>query len=686
VDPNVDPGHRGDLHLEVEVRDATGALAAGARVWLDGEPVTTADGWVRFAGLVAGHHRLHARRGDESADLSVNVSALPGPVVITMARGITVRFAIRDDDGPLAGARILRDDEVAAISDAAGRAELHGVGTGYQAFEVEADGHVPTLASTSLELDPGGTADQTVTLPRGVALGGVVRAPDGTAATGATVTIDGDRGYATATCDDAGAWRFAAVAAGTYEVHGEAITHGPSVPLTVEVSAAPRLDVVITLEDGGHVAATVVDRTGRPVSEPTLTIVVAAEAGGRTIPFAFEQRGDGNGRITLRGLEPGMYEGFVHAGHLASPWRSIDVPDKATVALGFVVAPSAITGMVVDPSGAPIEGAEVAMSGAFVRSDVTRRDGRFDLGGVPPGPHELRVTGPGQHAACRPASSLVTAGVEAMTLSLPRLATITGRVILDGAPPPGCAVLLTAHPAFHWMGHPMRVRTSDGRFTVTGVVPGTWGLVIGAPGAVRHTITDLVVAEAATLDLGEIALRHGHRVTGRVRDAAGNPVVGARVHVDRAAADEQPWKDWLSGAQHARSDADGAFRFDDIDVQHAGPARPSIGASHPAHGRAHSVELPDADVDLELVLATTGAIEGALRGFDGGRAFAGATSATDMAFVEVDRAGRFRLDDLPAGDYRVRVDGFGGERIAEDVVVTVIPGAVASVTMAFGGR
>jgi hypothetical protein len=56
------------------------------------------------------------------------------------------------------------------------------------------------------------------------------------------------------------------------------------------------------------------------------------------------------------------------------------------------------------------------------------------------------------------------------------------------------------------MGPSSAVHDPDGRFTLAGVTPGTWGLVFAAAGASSHTIAGIAVEDGATIDLGDIHL------------------------------------------------------------------------------------------------------------------------------------------------------------------------------------
>jgi len=147
-------------------------------------------------------------------------------------------------------------------------------------------------------------------------------------------------------------------------------------------------------------------------------------------------------------------------------------------------------------------------------------------------------------------------------------ATVTGRVLdADAQPVEGALVLVDGQDMLHAypqtlpdgrkivLSHsgPTSTRTdADGRFSVAGVMPGSVPLGVLAPGfaAWRGSIS----VAAGESGEREITLSSGFRLSGTVRDAAGNPVAG-RVFVFCAALSSQLCPTVMTGP-------DGGYEFE----------------------------------------------------------------------------------------------------------------------------
>ena len=372
----------------------------------------------------------------------------------------------------------------------------------------------------------------------------------------------------------------------------------------------------------------------------------------------------------------------------------VAVTDDDAAEVDLVLHDAGIAGLVVDDRGRPVEGAEVGARASDVNGDVTDSQGRFDLGAFPPGEYEVTASWPRQYDGrrCGEDRTTVRTGDLAVRLGLPRPATITGRVLLDGAPLPYFGVLLTQSPRFTHIGDPTGVRTADGRFELRGVPPGTWGLVVAGPGTSLHTLGGIAVAAGAHVDLGDLGLSRGHRVSGIVRDAAGEPVAAARVAIGgglrHESIDHDPLQCWFREEAETTSGADGRFVLDGVAARSPGTHPRPIAAVHPEHGASRELDLPDGDADVELTLLPTGAIDGVVDGHGPDRL------VTVMArcgresewTTQVDRAGRFQLDGLPPGDYEVELIVPSRDPIVARTTTTVAAGQRAAVGLALPPR
>jgi hypothetical protein len=645
------------VDLEGLVVDAHGHPVPGATVWLDEESRTTTDAHGRFgfADQDPGRYRLRARKDDLASDTAIaTLYEGRGAVVVTMSLGITMHVRVRSGGVPLAGARVCDELEALAISDADGLAVVRGVGSHFQYYTVEADGFAPSTLSMWLADDPGGTIDRSVELVPGAQLGGVVVDPEGAPVANARVSVTGEAWSGDAVSDHEGAWCLAAAAADTYAITASTPLHARSAPLLVETDGVvPRRDLVVRVRCGGRIVATVVDPRRLPVARP----VVVAFRTDLEHRDAIEVTGDDHGTVELGGFVPGPYEVYAYAGDRGSPTTRIVLADAEVLSLRLVLEPTAIAGVVVDTRGAPVVGAEVRTAAARVCCDVTDGDGRFRLDGLPPATYDLEVRWPAQRDRGKAIVARHAAGDRDVVLVAPATATIRGRVLFDGTPMPYFGVSLTTCPQFPWIADALGVRSDDGRFELTGITAATWGLVIAGPGTTMHAIAPFEVNPGAELDVGDVHLGPGRRISGHVEDARGVRIAGARVAIGRDACDDRdcdPPQSWFRGNFETTTDADGAFVLDGV----SSPPHARLSAFHPERGASMEVECPAIDAPVGLTLVETGTIEGVVFDLAEGHYTVWAyrqPKRADLRTTTVDPSGRFVIEHVRPGDYTIEM-------------------------------
>lgn len=192
----------------------------------------------------------------------------------------------------------------------------------------------------------------------------------------------------------------------------------------------------------------------------------------------------------------------------------------------------AVQGRIVDAAaGLPLARAAVTVSSLAARaSGVTGPDGRFTLGGLPPGSYRLLATADGCGHACRGA---VLAGgrITHVALALPPEACRVTGVVRDAAtrsPVPGASVQVYAEG-----GQRLAAVTAgaDGHYRTPPLGPGRYSLV-GTAGGLGHDVLGAALkpGEAAAADLELLPLCGG--LTGTIVDGDnGAPVAGAAVRI-----------------------------------------------------------------------------------------------------------------------------------------------------------
>ncbi len=410
----------------------------------------------------------------------------------------------------------------------------------------------------------------------------------------------------------------------------------------------------------------------------------AAVIASTSLTDVHQQVTGSDGTFAFHGLSAAAYDVVARGGRLASQAVRATLGDRERVEVDLVALDSSIAGTVVDPSGAPIAGANVSAireGGLAVTSfarDVTDPHGRFDLAGLEPGRYRITASRPGQQRDDRADQGIVVEdGAREATIVLAPGGTLTGRVLLDGAPMPYYGLMLTEHPELSFSGEPQSIRAADGRFALRGVVAGTWGVVLIGPGTARTIIEHIAIAPEQTVDLGDIAMSHGQRVSGIVRDAAGKPVAGATVSIGRTTLELSPLEQWFEGEFQTTTNAAGAYVFDG--VAPLGDKRPAeIAATEPTRGASRTSRIPDGDVHVDLDLGATGGVDGAIVGYTDRSGWVHLRDAIENHAARVDATGAFHFDNILPGTYTLAMTSDPGRMGPPSVQVVVVAGARAT--------
>lgn len=679
-------GQVGGARLEGVVLDDRGAPAAGARVKIRSDggdlPAVTTDEAGRFAveGVAAEAARIDVRREDLYLEgARVRVRAGRSPVVLRMRRGMTLVVRVLADGAPIAGAAIVRGRDVVAATGPDGTAEVRGVAALFDAVTVTAPGRGAAILAISRASDPGGRLERTVTLPPGAPLGGVVVDADGQPVGGAEIrVVDVSTGGAfEATSDPSGRWRTGALAAGTYRVRAAAPGRARAPWRDVATDgAAPRDDLVVALGRGGRMRGEVVDETGAAVAGARV------EADGEDEGDEWLARTDSTGSFELAGVVPGTYELLACTARRGSRAVEIEVAEGEVAAVRLVVEPSEVAGRVIRPDGSPVIGVEVGVRDDPRYGDVTDRDGQFELGALPPGRHVVEVTEEGRPAGSR----RVRAGDAEVVITCQAPARLVGRALLGGRPMSWFGLQVGPSARLSFVGDATGFHAEDGRFSFPVPQPGDLDVVLAGPGAARRTLTTRVVP-GQVVDLGDIELAPGRTIRGRVVDADGRPVAGATVTIGGdQAAELDPVQRWFRCAHQAVTDSDGRYAVEGVDPPRAGGApRTSITARRAGVGAAIPSELPEEDAVPDLVLVPVGGIDGHITAaIEGGVSHMAVLarrrgSQADVRFSPVDAFGRFRFDDVPAGEHDLEVVAPRRTAGRPGVAVIVVAGERASV-------
>jgi protocatechuate 3,4-dioxygenase beta subunit len=394
---------------------------------------------------------------------------------------------------------------------------------------------------------------------------------------------------------------------------------------------------------------TVVDASAQPIAGVQIT--VAPEKGSDP---AREGETSKDGSFAIEGLAVGVYRVTVEgAAVVAAEVRRVDVPGEA---LTIMVARRVLIEGVVTDENAPAVGASVEIAGPSIEAPrvvTAGKDGRFLFDDLPEGEYTLSARRGARAAGGTQVERFGVGPWPSLALALGPAAVVEGKVVDQAthAPIAAARVWLTAEDG------PARLAESaaDGTFTIEGVLPGAWSVDAIAPGYLAPSAAGLEVAAGQTLSL-ELPMARGAVVSGRVVDAHGDPIAGARIEVEGEGKDGRAVlvSQGARARRYARAygtvaaDDPGASARPRTDYLPLGELGVTMGAVPFAPPRGVRV----GQVREASAIAKPGA-PGAGSAADGPTPGAAATEAASAGLV-TDAAGVFRVDSLPPGRFVVR--------------------------------
>jgi protocatechuate 3,4-dioxygenase beta subunit len=478
--------------------------------------------------------------------------------------------------------------------------------------------------------------------PGTLTLAGKVVGPDGAPIAGATVTLDGKSTVASA---PDGTFAFDDLRAGSYGLTGELASgqaggYGDRFGQLrqVEVTAASE-PVTLILTTGPTVVIHVLDPDGAPVEGAS---VATSDRSDVTGP---------DGVARLRAFIASETVRIEATGY-APVDLSVDTDEEITQIIERTVtlAPGAmVAGIVVDPSGAPVPEAYVALDAASGRSSERLQvdaTGHWQVAWLAAGRHAVRASSPRFIEATD--QIFATDGVHPrldLVVQLAVGAEVTGQVVDEaGGPVAGATV----------RGGIMENDTTDaaGRFVWRGAHEGHADLSAATATAASSVVRlELVPGQHYDVTL----VMHRASLAGSVRDSHGHPIAGAIVFAATKG----------STLAFCQSDADGQF---DIGGIQPGDYTVTVQRDSMASGEAYTqVSVTLGPSRVELVVPDTAALIG--RVTSGGEPVVGfgytlsspaAPSLGSSPSSVRAPDGRFALHDLALGAWTmvIRAPGF----------------------------
>jgi protocatechuate 3,4-dioxygenase beta subunit len=471
------------------------------------------------------------------------------------------------------------------------------------------------------------------------------------------------------TSDAAGAYRIDNLLAGTYVVSAVAKSFRPGFyekpgkkPSRWNqgfklAAGEAKTGIDIALDGGGvEVTGTVNDITGGPVAQ-AMVRASAGRWGGVSGPPVTT---DDKGQYSIW-VKPGP----VRVRAAADGYAEADEEGDAPGTIDLLLTPeSSLAGIVVDAAtGQPVEGARVSVQtnsfGWDGESDRTDAQGKFRVQRLTPGRYVAEARTERGYGRTE-GSVLVGLGqhVDEVVVKLHPAMRIEGKVMIGSGDK--ATVCEDGYAWFHDAGNNRWVsaRNDDGTLTADGVVPGTYSVRAGCAGyASTKDKWDPVTVKDKDVTGLVWEVEDGATIKGKVLTKRGEPVGDADVSARTTGGDVRANTQW-SGAT---SKADGSYELAGL--------RPGTYLVEPSTDRGvtpregYKIDAPAGKtVERDLVLDDGGRIEGTVVD-EKGTPVAGVrvnahALARDFSFrwgddKRTDANGKFVLDGLRAGDYRV---------------------------------
>ena len=653
--------------------------------------VSAEDGSFRMAGIVYNKpYRLTIQAGG-FASFAIDLppyepGATVAPLRIRLPEGLRVRGRVVDTDGrPVAGAEVRlrwpeekrprfasrRDTDATkpVVTDEQGAFLIAGVNTGEYDVNVS---HTEYVSAGDLPAEvPEGRGEIDLgefTLVPGAAILGVVVDPDERPVEGAVARF---RGYG----QDRDQERTARTnAGGNFRLAG--LPH-EQVDLTVEADGYARFvlrgarpgtedPVRIQLVRGASLSGRVLTATGTAAVGARVHLEPddSTRMRGRTWYLVRATRTDGDGRFSFGHLFPGTWSVEANSGTEAARSEPLELisGSERTIEL-HLHTQDHLTVIVTASSGQPVTEAQIRLEpkDATQPRDYGMTDGsgraRLD---VTAGPATLTVQHPEHPDDTR--EIVVGPGNTEMSVQLQAGGEINGFVrFANGAP---ASATVEAHPEeaanteiyLRKYVHPptTTVSGSDGSFRLTGLKAGRYFLFARAAGHAESGPAEPIDVDGGGAAGVEIVLESGASLRGAVTGLPAADLAQVTITATRLAQ-------W----QSATPDTEGNFTMENL-APGTWQVFATRGDSFTARSveRAVTIEAAGAEAFVELPfergLRLTGQVLAAGEPLVGVHLRAQHLGRERAAHAEVDQEGRFELEGLEAGSYRLAVSSPSG--------------------------
>lgn len=670
-----------------------GARSEGPPIDLTDDGIETdGSGEFVFDTLTEADYRLIVSFPDYATHQELRIRPGSDPLNIQLGEGAAISGSVLDveSSAPIPGAVVTVNDvadvKKTAVTDGSGRYYVRGITEQRRAIayvSVTATGYTRSGNEQIEVADGAETPGANFYLERNGVVSGVVVSANGVPLPGVSVSarkMHSEQNPVVVnaappvTSGEDGSFEVVEVSPGTdlflEGSHGQYLV---SQSETFDLTAGGSLSgVSLVMKIGGALSGIVIDEAGAPIEGAV--VAVRDEWLGEVNPESLPNKSytDGAGQWYISSLPDGDHTIICSVpGYLIIERSGIVVAEgrnTANIELQMVKG-AVLSGQVTSMDGQPIEGARIV---AIDTSDGLRKltrstdlTGHFHFDNLGRYPVDLVVEKSG-YAEIRLFEQPVDQE-QLVVIRLEGLGGIRGTVLDEtGKPLRAFSVSPRIIEGDREVTRvPSRTfQSEDGRYDFDGLQPGTYNVLVGAPGFAQDVIENVVVRSNQWVELPTSVLGQGGRVLGQIVDAnSGQPVAGAKITVVGGNRNFLASTTFRPGGGARRDQvmtgADGYFEF-------IGLAVPEIKLS--VTHRAYITEVVDGILSgttgLVIAIGAGGIIEGRVSDLDGNFLagtqvlLSGGEKGTD-ARSQTDRKGFFSFPGLPTGNYVVRVTNFG---------------------------
>jgi Carboxypeptidase regulatory-like domain len=452
---------------------------------------------------------------------------------------------------------------------------------------------------------------------------------------------------ALASSDASGAFHFAAVPPGQLRIVATHPEHGVGIVAPITLATGQSLaGVDITLRGGDtRLIALVSDSGGGPISGAVALLRLLDD--GEDSP-ALAYRSDDQGQF-VAGLASGHYEVVIGAAGYATSTRRLRV--KGRQQERFQLSPASVIGgrVLEKGTGAAVPGADVLadQERGPQRRATTGEDGRFSFNALETGVYIMSARkGHLRGQAEFPVRVGTGKRQDDVVITADRGLAIAGQIegLAGASPATGLKVtaLKVGTGGVRWIRYDGTIEPG-GQFEIAGLDSGWYRVEATFPGrpaargsvGLRRNVTGLL-----------LRFQRGGRVSGRVLDAQGRPVAGAKLAA-RSCSDRLSLGCLSEVA--ATSGEDGHFTLGEMA---AGFLWVQAEFAKSLVDFGPKPLAADEDLNLELRLTAGGRVLGTVRRPDGALA-GGVVVRAGRHRATTTNQGRYEMGPLPAGDYTV---------------------------------